>query len=276
MLTAAVMSNPFARLDVRGVIDILIIAVLVYYLLNLLRGTRALQMAVAILLLLAAYESARWAQFEMVEWLLAALLPYVAIAMIVLFQPEIRRALARLGRNFTFARFSGSAAGSPFDDVVLAASYFSQNRIGALITFERDAGLHTYIESGISLDAHLSHDLLLAIFRPGSSMHDGAVIIQGTRVAAAACFLPLSLNPAISNQLGSRHRAAIGVTEESDAVAVVASEQTGAISLAVGGAIEVGLTPEQLAERLEGIFRRFRPTIALPATGSGARIAGKS
>lgn len=276
MLTAAVMSNPFARLDLRGVVDILIIAVLVYYLLKLMRGTRGLQMAVALLLLLAAYESARWAQFEMVEWLLAALLPYVAIALIVLFQPEIRRALARLGRTFTFARFSGSAAGTPFDDVVLAASYFSQNRIGALIAFERDAGLHTYIESGIPLDAHLSHDLLLAIFRPGSSMHDGAVIIQGTRVAAAACFLPLSLNPAISNQLGSRHRAAIGVTEESDAVAVVASEQTGAISLAVGGAIEVGLTAEQLGERLDGIFRRFRPTTALPTTGSGARVGGKS
>ncbi len=126
------------------------------------------------------------------------------------------------------------------------------------------------------MDAHLSHDLLLAIFRPGSSMHDGAAIIQGTRVAAAACFLPLSLNPAISNQLGSRHRAAIGVTEESDAIAVVVSEQTGAISLAVGGAIEVGLTAEQLGERLEGIFRRFRLTMALPAQGSGTRIAGKS
>ena len=276
MLIAAVSLNPFARLDVRGAIDILIIAVLVYYLLNLMRGTRALQMAVAILLLLGIYESARWAQFEMVEWLLAALLPYVAIALIVLFQPEIRRALARLGRNLTFTRFSGSAAGTPFDDVVLAATYFSQNRIGALITFERDAGLHTYIESGIALDAHLSHDLLLAIFRPGSSMHDGAAIIQGTRVAAAACFLPLSLNPAISNQLGSRHRAAIGVTEESDAIAVVVSEQTGAISLALGGAIEVGLTAEQLGERLEGIFRRFRVAMTLPAQGSGTRVAGKN
>lgn len=275
MLTAAVLSNPFARLDLRGALDILIIAVLVYYLLNLLRGTRALQMAAAIVLLLVAYESARWAQFEMVEWLLAALLPYVAIAMIVLFQPEIRRALARIGRNFTFERFSAGGTAAAFDDVVLAASYFSQNRIGALITFERDAGLHTYIESGILLDAQLSHDLLLAIFRPGSSMHDGAVIIQGTRVAAAACFLPLSLNPAISNQLGSRHRAAIGVTEESDAVTVVVSEQTGAISLATGGTIEVGLTPEQLTERLEGIFRRFRPTIVIPASGSSPKLAGK-
>ncbi len=276
MLAAVLLSNPLARLDLRGAVDILIIAVLVYYLLNMLRGTRALQMAAAILLLLLAYESARWARFEMVQWLLTALIPYVAIAMIVLFQPEIRRALARLGRNFTFERFSSAAAGAAFDDVVMAASYFAQNRIGALIAFERDAGLHTYIESGIALDSHISHDLLLAIFRPGSSMHDGAVIIQGTRVAAAACFLPLSLNPTISNQLGSRHRAAIGVTEESDAVAVVVSEQTGGISVAVAGTIEVGLTPEQLTDRLEGIFRRFRPTIALPASGPGTRMAGKN
>lgn len=276
MLAAVLWSNPLARLDLRGAVDILIIAVVVYLLLSMLRGTRALQMAVAILLLVLAYESARWAQFEMVQWLLTALIPYVAIALIVLFQPEIRRGLARMGRNFTLQRFSSAAAGAAFDDVVMAASYFSQNRIGALITFERDAGLHTYIESGIALDAHLSHDLLLAIFRPGSSMHDGAVIIQGTRVAAAACFLPLSLNPTISNQLGSRHRAAIGVTEESDAIAVVVSEQTGAISLAAGGTIEVGLTPEQLTDRLEGFFRRFRPTIVLPTPSPGAPVAGKS
>jgi len=276
MLAAVMLSNPLARLDLRGAVDILIIAVVVYFLLNMLRGTRALQMSAAILLLLLAYESARWAQFEMVQWLLTALIPYVAVALIVLFQPEIRRGLARLGRNFTFERFSASAAGAAFDDVVMAATYFAQNRIGALITFERDAGLHTYIESGIALDAHISHDLLLAIFRPGSSMHDGAVIIQGTRIAAAACFLPLSLNPTISNQLGSRHRAAIGVTEESDAVAVVVSEQTGAISVAAGGTIEVGLTPDQLTDRLEGIFRRFRPTVVLPAAGTGAQVAGKS
>src|ERR1700689_1861297 len=124
MLTAAVLSDPFARLDLRGAIDILIIAVLVYYLLKLLRGTRGLQIAVALLLLLAAYESARWAQFEMVEWLLAALLPYVAVALIVLFQPEIRRALARLGRTFTFARFSGSAAGRPFAGGVAGGACF--------------------------------------------------------------------------------------------------------------------------------------------------------
>ena len=274
-MIAVIISNPFARFSLRAALDILIIAMLIYYMLKLLRGTRAMQMLIAILLLIVLYEGARRAQFEMVEWLLDTLLPYVAIALIVLFQPEIRRALDRFGRNLSLARFSSSSPSSAFDDVVLAAGYFSQNRIGALIAFERDVGVRTYIESGIPLDANLSYDLLLAIFRPGSPMHDGAVMVQGARIAAAACFLPLTLNPLTSNQLGTRHRAAIGVTEESDAVAVVVSEQTGAISLAVSGTIELGLTVEQLADRLSSLFRRFRTTMALPVPLPGARVTGK-
>ena len=275
-MPALIISNPFARLGVRASLDILIIALLIYYMLKLLRGTRAMQMLVAILLLIVLYEGARRAQFEMVEWLLDTLLPYVAIALIVLFQPEIRRALDRFGRNLSLARFSSSNPTSTFDDVVLAAGYFAQNRIGALIAFERDVGLRTYIESGIPLDANLSYDLLLSIFRPGSPLHDGAVIVQGSRLASAACFLPLTLNPLTSNQLGTRHRAAIGVTEESDAVAVVVSEQTGAISLAVSGTIELGLSVDQLTGRLTDLFRRFRTTLALPAPLPGARVTGKS
>ena len=275
-MIAAIISNPLSRLSVRAALDILIIAMLIYYMLKLLRGTRAMQMLIAILLLVILYEGARRAQFEMVEWLLDTLLPYVAIALIVLFQPEIRRALDRFGRNLSLARFSSNSPASSFDDVVLAAGYFAQNRIGALIAFEREVGLRTYIESGVPLDANLSYDLLLAIFRPGSPLHDGAVIVQGTRMAAAACFLPLTLNPLTSNQLGTRHRAAIGVTEESDAVAVVVSEQTGAISLAVGGTIELGLNVEQLTERLAALFRRFRTTLALPTPLPGARVTGKA
>jgi len=273
---AIIISNPLARLGPRAAMDILIIALLIYYMLKLMRGTRAMQMLVAILLLIVLYEAARKAQFEMVEWLLDTLLPYVAIALIVLFQPEIRRALDRFGRNLSLARFSSTNPTSAIDDVVLAAGYFAQNRIGALVAFERDVGLRTYIESGIPLDANLSYDLLLAIFRPGSPMHDGAVIVQGSRIASAACFLPLTLNPLTSNQLGTRHRAAIGVTEESDSVAVVVSEQTGAISLAVSGTIELGLSVDQLTERLTGLFRRFRTTLTLPAPLPGARVTGKS
>jgi len=264
-----------SQLTFRSVIDILVVAAGVYYLLRLLRGARAVQAAAIVFLIASFYEVAAWARLEMVEWMMAAMAPYAAIALIVLYQAEIRRTLARLGRNLTLGRFLGSPGGAVFDDVVLAAEYLSSNRIGALIVFEREVGLHTYIESGIPLDAHLSYDLLLAIFRPGSPLHDGAVIIQGTRIAGAACFLPLSLNPAISTQVGTRHRAAMGLTEESDAVVVLVSEQTGAISLAVGGAMEFGLTVGQLTERLAGLFRRFRVTSDLTALTSGARVADR-
>ncbi len=271
MLAAALPWHSLAQPDARAVLDILLIAVLIYSLLTLLRGTRAVQMMVAVLLLVAFYWGARWARLEMVEWLLTTLLPYFAIALIILFQPEIRRALARMGHNISWTRFSSHHSADAQDDLVLAAGYFAQNRIGALIAIEREVGLRTYIESGIPLDATLTYDLLLAIFRPESPLHDGAAILQGERVAAASCFLPLSLNPTISNQLGTRHRAAIGVTEESDAVVVVVSEQTGAIGLAAGGGIELNLTPEKLGERLSGFFARYRRRVALPAPPGQSR-----
>ena len=177
MRYAALQMNYLGRLDVRAVLDILIIAILIYYLLKLLRGTRAVQMLVAIALLILFYRGARWARLEMVEWLLTTLLPYVAIALIVLFQPEIRRALSRVGRNLSLMKFTANNPKAVYDDIVMAAEYFSQNRIGALMVVERQAGLRTYIESGVPLDARLSYDLLLSIFRPGSPLHDGAVII---------------------------------------------------------------------------------------------------
>jgi diadenylate cyclase len=148
---------------------------------------------------------------------------------------------------------------------VLACSYFAQRRIGALIALERNLGLHTYIESGIALNAGVSYDLLVSIFLPQSPLHDGAVIVRRNRIAAASCFLPLSLNPLLSAQLGSRHRAAIGVTEESDAVVVVVSEETGSIAVVSGGSVELNLTPEQLRERLRTLMRRGLPR--LPFSG---------
>jgi diadenylate cyclase len=268
-LAALLPSLPLERLNVRSALDILIIAVLIYYLLKLLRGTRGLQILVALLLLFGLDEGARWARLGMVEWLLTTLIPYFAIAVIVLFQPEIRRALARFGRQFSFGQLLGQGTGAPYDDLVLAAGHFSQNRIGALVVIERDVSLSTYIESGIALDANLSYDLLIAIFRPGSPMHDGAVILQRDRICSAACFLPLSLNPALSNQLGTRHRAAIGITEESDAIAVVVSEETGAISIATGGAIELDITADQLQEHLISLTGRRRQTLV----GAGAPAA---
>jgi diadenylate cyclase len=271
MLAAALPVTPLSRLDFRAALDILIIAGLIYYLLKLLRGTRAVQMLVAIALLFVFYRGAQWARLEMVEWLLTTMLPYVAIALIILFQPEIRRALSRMGRNLSMMRFASSNPKSTYDDIVMAAEFFSQNRIGALVVVERQAGLRTYVESGIPLDAKLSYDLLVSIFRPGSPLHDGAVIIEGSRVAAAGCFLPLSLNPMISKQLGTRHRAAIGITEDSDCLVVLTSEETGSISVAFAGKIETNLTPEDLSDRLREMVSRRRTTMVLPAAVSQAR-----
>jgi diadenylate cyclase len=271
MPDAALPLTPLARLDLRSALDILIIATLIYYLLKLLRGTRAVQMLVAIGLLMLFYRGARWARLEMVEWLLTTMLPYIAITLIILFQPEIRRALSRFGRNLSLMRFTSHNPRAAHDDIVMAAEYFSQNRIGALLVVERQAGLRTYIESGIPLDAKISYDLLLSIFRPGSPLHDGAVIIEGSRVAAAGCFLPLSLNPLISKQLGTRHRAAIGITEDSDAIVVLVSEETGSISLASAGAIDTNLIPEELSDRLTEIFSRRRTTSVLPAALANVR-----
>ena len=141
--------------------------------------------------------------------------------------------------------------GDSYDDIVLAANLFSQHQTGALMVIEREIGLRTYIESGVAMDARLSYDLLATIFRPSAPLHDGAVIIQKDRLAAAACFLPLSMNPVLSTQMGTRHRAGIGITEETDAIAVIVSEESGAISMAVGGKIERDLTVEQLREALE-------------------------
>ena len=271
MLAAALPTTTLSRLDIRAALDILIVAALIYYLLKLLRGTRAVQMLVGIALLVLFYRGAQWARLEMVEWLLTTLLPYIAIALIVLFQPEIRRALSRVGRNLSLMKYTSHNPKATYDDIVMAAEYFSQNRIGALMVVERQAGLRTYIESGIPLDAKLSYDLLVSIFRPGSPLHDGAVIIEGSRVAAAGCFLPLSLNPLISKQLGTRHRAAIGITEDSDALVVLVSEETGSISVASSGTIDTNLTPDELGDRLSEMVTRRRTAMAIPAAVSPAR-----
>jgi diadenylate cyclase len=255
-----------ARLDWRAVLDILLVATLIYYLLRLARGTRAAQIGLTIVALLLLHRAARFARLEMTDWLLTTALSYFVLALLILFQPEIRSALARAGRGSLWQRLLARNRSDIYDDVVLAVRHCAQSRIGALVVIERQAGLRTYTESGIPLDATISYDLLLSIFSPGSPLHDGAVILSGDRVAAAACFLPLTLSPSISNQLGTRHRAAVGVTEESDAVAIVVSEQTGAIALAVEGNLEQNLTPDQLAERLGALLAGL-PKAAVHAPG---------
>jgi diadenylate cyclase len=248
-----------------AIVDVVLVAILIYQFLVLIRGTRAAPMLLGVAVLALAFYLARLGELRTLNWLLSTLLPYVVFALIVVFQSEIRHALANLGSRVSLMRSSSSAA-DVYDDIVLAANLFSQNQTGALIVIEREIGLRTYIESGVALDARLSYDLLATIFRPSAPLHDGAVIVQRDRIAAAACFLPLSMNPVLSTQLGTRHRAAIGITEETDSVAVVISEETGAISLAVAGNIERELSVERLRERLATLLRRYAPSSSLPAS----------
>jgi len=251
------------HVSVISVVDILLVAFIVYELLALIKGTRAALTLVGVAVLALAFYLSRLGELTTVNWLISTLLPYAVFALIVVFAPEIRLALAGLGRKLSFSR-SGISAADAYDDIVLAANLFCQNQTGALMVIEREIGLRTYIESGVPLDAQLSYDLLATIFRPSAPLHDGAVIIQKDRIAAAACFLPLSMNPVLSTQLGTRHRAGIGVTEESDAIVVIVSEETGSISLAVGGKIERDLTVDQLRDRMGGLLHRYVPPATLP------------
>jgi diadenylate cyclase len=259
------------QISLISIVDIVLVAILIYQFLSLVRGTRAAPMLIGVAALGLAFYFARLGELRTLNWLLSTLLPYVVFALIVVFQSEIRHALANLGSRISLMRTSSSSA-DVYDDIVLAANLFSQNQTGALIIIEREIGLRTYIESGVALDARLSYDLLATIFRPSAPLHDGAVIVQRDRIAAAACFLPLSMNPVLSTQLGTRHRAGIGITEETDAVAVIISEETGAISMAVSGNIERDLTVERLRERLSHLLRRYAPAPSLPSAAEESFI----
>ena len=239
-----------------ALLDIVVVAFLIYQILLFIRGTRAVQMVVGLVLIVLFFYFARWVQLETVTWMLSNVLPYFIFAVIVIFQHEIRRALARFGQTPLFAGFSSIHRNEFYDEIILAVTTLASNQTGALIVIERDIGLKTYIESGIALDAALSYDLLVTVFNPSVPLHDGAVIVQNGRVAAAACFLPLTVKPRLSKDLGTRHRAAIGVTEETDAVAIIVSEETGAISFAHDGEMERYLDADTLRLRLRDAFER--------------------
>jgi diadenylate cyclase len=243
----------FARPPIgwRDVLDIAIVTVLIYEVLKLIRGTRAAQMVAGAGLMVGLLFLSQAAHLETVNWIIRNAVGYVVFAAIVLFQSDIRRALAHFGRAPFFRLLAkGHAAEEALEEIVVAAGMLSKDRVGAIIAIEREIGLRNYIEGGIPLDAKVSYDLLVTIFNTNSPLHDGAVIVQDDRIAAAACFLPLTVNPRLSRELGSRHRAAIGLTEENDSVAVVVSEESGKISLVLDGTIERGLTKDELRTRL--------------------------
>jgi diadenylate cyclase len=248
-------------------LDIAIVSILIYEFLKLIRGTRAVQMAAGSLFIVALFYVSRLAPLQTLNWMIRNVLVYVGFAAIVIFQSDIRRALAHFGRAPFFRYFNRQEArNETIEEVVVAAGILASQKTGAIIAIEREIGLRNYIESGIPLDAEMTYDLLVTIFQPGSPLHDGAVVLQENRVAAAACFLPLTVNPKVAKDLGTRHRAAIGLTEENDAVAVVVSEERGQIAIAIDGALERDLTADALRDRLQTLLVQRRTGARRPTT----------
>ncbi len=233
----------------RSLADIVLVFLVVYGVLKLVRGTRAAPMAAAIGAFALLYWLAVNRSLVTLEFVLRGALLYIGVAIIVLFQAEIRQALIGFGNRFRVPftrRHRGQFGASLYDEIVLAATTLASTKTGALIVIERNVGLRGIIEAGVRLDAELSYDLIVAIFNQASPLHDGAIIVRGDRIASASSFLPLSLNPMLSKDLGTRHRAALGVTEDSDAVAIVVSEETGLMSFVQAGRIKRALDATRL------------------------------
>jgi diadenylate cyclase len=253
---------PFAlpSFHLSDVIDILVVSLIVFQVLMLVRRTRAVQLAIGLGLLFAAYVISQWLQLYTLQWLLSRVGLVVPIALLVIFQPELRRMLEQLGRGgvslvgFTGTGLDREARIRLVNDVARAARILGSRKIGALIVLERRVGLADFIETGIRIDGTVTVQLLISIFFPNTPLHDGAVIIRGNRVAAAGCLLPLTERPGLSRALGTRHRAAIGITEDTDAVSVVVSEETGTLSLARESRITRGMTEEELKVALLGLI----------------------
>jgi diadenylate cyclase len=245
----------FLHPTVSDVIDIAVVAFIVYKLFTLVRGTRALQMMMGFVVLVFAAYAAQLLQLEALNRIFQAGQLVWVIAILIVFQPELRTALARIGRTPVLKLFVKVEESPVVAEVVKAASQLSEEKRGAIIAIQREVGLMEYVESGKPLHAEVSSELLATIFAPYTPLHDGAVIIEGNNIVAAACILPLTQFPVYDAGIGTRHRAAIGLSEETDAVVVVVSEETGNISLAVGGRLEKNLSPEQLTGRLETLLR---------------------
>jgi diadenylate cyclase len=247
----------------RDLLDVLLVAFLIYELLRLVHGTRAMQMAVGLGFVALLYQLSLWLGLSTVQWLLRNAVVYLGFAVIVLFQHEIRAALMQLGKSIRLPMMRtrkrlNTFSDEWYDDVVLAANTLSTEKTGALMVFERDVGLRNLIEGGIKLDAQLTYDLLVTIFNTHTPLHDGAAIISNGRLAAASCFLPLTQNPLVSRELGTRHRSGIGVTEDSDAFAVIVSEETGVISFAIDGRLIRNLDGPKLRRLIQSAMEPWR------------------
>ena len=237
----------------RPVLEILFIWILLYSIIRFFQGTRAMQVLMGLVILAIMFNIAKALELNTINWVLTKLFAVGVVAFLIIFQPELRRGLARIGQNTMFSPFLKK--GGTIDELVQACEHLSRSKIGALLAIEREVGLKNYIESGLVLDAKVSAELLITLFFPNTPTHDGGVVIQGERVAACGSLFPLSQNPELSRSLGTRHRAAVGLTEESDAAVIVVSEETGAISMSVYGKLTRDLDPEGLRRVLMNLFR---------------------
>jgi len=238
----------------KDVVDILLIAFVIYRLFILIRGTRAVQMLVGLTFLFVLYFFSLWANLQSVSWVLENFWRISVIGIIILFQPEIRKALATVGQNPFFRGYSNIEQAKLIDRLVRSVSALAEKRTGALIALERNVNLQNYVEIGTKLDAVISKELIMTIFFMNSPLHDGAVIIQDGRISGAGAFLPLTLKTTLEQTIGTRHRAAIGLTEETDAVVVIVSEENGFISISMGGNLEMDIDSVRLKSILKDVF----------------------
>ncbi|TYP67378.1 diadenylate cyclase CdaA [Paenibacillus methanolicus] len=245
---------------IKDIIDVAIVSYIIYKLILLVRGTKAVQLLKGIFVLVGTWAISTWFNLYTLKWLMNQMFTFGVVTVLIIFQPELRRALEQLGRGKLFSRTSvvERDVSDRINEIIKAIQYLAKRKIGALIVFERSTGLNDYIESGIQMESLTSSELLINLFIPNTPLHDGAVIIRGNQIMAAGCYLPLSENPFISKELGTRHRAGIGITEVCDAVSVIVSEETGQVSLAVGGMIVRDIKEESLISKL---FEELNPNV---------------
>lgn len=241
----------------KNIVDVLLVWFVFYKLITIVKGTKAVQLLKGIFVILFANILTRYLGLDTLYWMMEQVLTYGFLAVIIIFQPELRRALEQLGRGRLFARSAMQEEEERdrlIDAFTKSVSYMAKRRIGALISIERETGLSEYIETGIQMNSNVTSELLINIFIPNTPLHDGAVILQKNRIAAAGCYLPLSENPFISKELGTRHRAALGISEVTDAITIIVSEETGAVSITANGDINRNLSMEEFEKQLRKVW----------------------
>jgi uncharacterized protein (TIGR00159 family) len=249
------MTDLFSQLRWQDAVDVILISFVVYWLSLLIRGTRAVQMLIGLVFLFGTYLLSQVFELYTLNWILDNFLTSILLVIVILFQNDIRRALTEVGRGSFFSGLKErSSSSSLVEELTRATMWLAGRRVGALIVLEREIGLNDYMEAGTPVDAAMSKELVESIFQPTAPMHDGALVIRRGRIAAAGCILPLSTNPDVTKTLGTRHRAALGLTEETDAVVIVVSEEEGTASLVQEGRITRGMNADALKTALQQLF----------------------